>query len=43
MEDDDYPCVNCINKCDAWEAEYCCLLCEHLGGGNCDDCDPWEI
>ena len=43
MEDDDSPCVNCINKCDAWEAKYCCALCNYYGGGDCDDCDPWEI
>ena len=43
MEDDDSPCVNCINKCDAWEAKYCCLLCEYLGGGRSVESDPMEI
>ena len=47
MEDneleDDYPCVNCDSNCDHWEARYCCVLCNYYGGGDCDDCDPWEI
>lgn len=43
--DDDYPCDNCPDKdsCDGWEAQFCCWLCEYLGGGDCDECDPMDI
>lgn len=41
----DYPCNDCTldDICDGWEARFCCTLCEWLGGGDCDDCDPWDI
>ena len=41
--DDDYPCDNCPQDCDGWEAKFCCELCQYLGGGDCDDCDPMDI
>ena len=43
MYEDDYPCDDCTWGCDPWEARYCCRLCEWLGGGNCEDCDPYDI
>lgn len=47
MEDDeledDCPCVNCDYDCDHWEARYCCTLCHYYGGGDCDDCNSWDI
>lgn len=49
MDEDDYydenPCTDCgkADYCDGWEARYCCDLCNYLGGGDCDTCDPWDI
>jgi hypothetical protein len=44
-EYNDYPCDTCSSKdhCDGWEARSCCRLCEWLGGGNCENCEPWDI
>lgn len=41
----DYPCDSCGFKdhCDEWESQFCCTLCDYYGGGNCDDCEPWDI
>lgn len=39
----DYPCDNCDMNCDGWDAQFCCTLCEYLGGRDCEDCDPWDI
>ena len=39
----DYPCDNCDMTCDGWDAQFCCTLCQYLGGRDCDDCDPWDI
>ena len=44
--DDDCPCNCCDYECDAWEARYCCDLCQWLGGGgeqDCDECDTMNI
>lgn len=46
--DDDFdecPCDTCNKSewCDGWEARYCCELCQYLGGGDCDSCDPMDI
>ena len=43
--DDNYSCDNCPDKdsCDGWEAQFCCRLCEYLGGRDCDECDPMDI
>lgn len=48
MMDDDSPCNDCpfFDSCDAWEAEFCCTLCEYYGSGNeddCDNCDKFDI
>lgn len=44
-KDEDYPCDDCPSSehCDGWEAKFCCSLCEYLGGGDCDSCDPMDI
>ena len=45
-DEDGCPCDDCKYKCDAWEARYCCDLCQWLGGGeesDCDGCDPMDI
>ena len=44
MEDEDYiPCDDCDFHCDAWEARYCCTLCQWTDEHpDCDSCDPWE-
>ena len=43
--DDENPCNSCPQSdyCDGWEAQFCCRLCEYLGGGDCDHCDPMDI
>lgn len=43
--DEDYPCETCASSdwCDSWEAKFCCELCNYLGGGDCDNCDPMDI
>lgn len=41
--DEPCPCDDCDRNCDSWEASYCCELCEWLGGGDCDNCDPMNI
>lgn len=40
-----YPCSSCgqADKCDGWEAQFCCTLCEWMGANHCDDCDPFDI
>lgn len=45
MCDDIYPCDDCSNTdyCDQWDAQFCCTLCEYLGGGDCDSCDPMDL
>lgn len=45
MYDEECPCETCSNKesCDGWDAAYCCILCDWLGGGDCENCDPWDI
>ena len=42
---DEDPCLTCGQSewCDGWEARYCCTRCQYLGGGNCDECDSWDI
>lgn len=40
---DDSPCESCGRDCDGWDASFCCSLCEWLGGGDCDDCNPMDI
>lgn len=41
----DYPCDTCgkAEYCDGWEAQFCCDLCEYMGGGDCENCDPMDI
>lgn len=43
--DEDYPCNDCprAEDCDGWEARYCCELCEYMGRGDCENCDPMDI
>lgn len=45
MDDEKCPCETCANKesCDGWDAAYCCILCDWLGGGDCENCDPWDL
>lgn len=46
MEDEAIsPCDTCpnINSCDDWEAMFCCTLCQSKGGGDCSNCDDWDI
>lgn len=46
MPDDDYPCNACIDRdrCDGWEARFCCTLCRYDNADpDCDNCDPWDI
>lgn len=39
------PCDTCpnIDFCDGWEAMFCCTLCQSRGGGDCSNCDDWDI
>lgn len=41
--EDDYPCNHCEQKCDAWDARFCCTLCHYNGNEDCENCDPWDI
>lgn len=46
MFDGDYPCDSCCDRdrCDGWEARFCCTLCRYDNADpDCDDCDPWDI
>lgn len=45
---DDDPCESCPDAdwCDPWEAQFCCTLCQHHGGGSeedCEKCDKFDI
>lgn len=42
---DECPCDTCDQQdyCDGWEARFCCILCEWMGGGDCNSCDPMDI
>lgn len=41
--EDDYPCNNCDQTCDHWDARFCCTLCHYNGLEDCDNCDPRDI
>lgn len=41
--EDDYPCNHCDQKCDGWDAQFCCTLCHYNGAEDCENCDPWDI
>lgn len=41
--EDDYPCNHCDQKCDGWDAQFCCTLCRYNGLDDCENCDPWDI
>lgn len=43
LEEDDYPCNHCDQKCDGWDARFCCTLCHYNGTEDCDNCDPWDV
>lgn len=45
MYDEECPCETCVNKesCDEWDVDYCCILCEWVGGNDCENCDKWDI
>lgn len=41
--EDDYPCNHCDQKCDGWDARFCCTLCHYNGVEDCENCDPRDI
>lgn len=29
--DDEDPCDTCLNDCDGWDAQFCCIRCRYMG------------
>ena len=43
VAEDDYPCNHCDQKCEGWDARFCCTLCHYNGTEECENCDSWDI